>query len=311
MRKEKIVILGSTTIDLIFKSKLLDKRKKGGRLSLALGGKYIADEFYQLFGGGGANAAVSLARQSFKPILISQVGKDVFADLVLDNLKKNFVDTSLITKIASATQISSIIVTSGGEKTIINFRSDADLVKLNPEIKKTIQKGNWFVIFSMANLPKKEKLKFLRIAKEARLKIFLSLHGEEYFKGFNYLKDYFQLADVVQMNAHECADIFGGNAPDFNFYKTNFAKKLKIPLLVVTYDIKGSFAYTKDKIYHQDIVKPKKLTDTTGAGDAFAAGFLGKYIKTDKIQESLYFAAQNAASVIEELGAQNKLLRDP
>lgn len=312
MRKERIVILGSTTIDLIFKSKLLDKRKRGDRLSLALGGKYLADEFHQLFGGGGANAAVSLTKQGFKPILISQVSKDdVFADLVIDNLKKHKVNTTFVTKTASATQISAILVTAAGERTIVNYRSDADLIKLSPKIKGALRKGDWFVIFSMARLPKQEKLKFLKIAKKAGLKIFLSLHGEEYFKGLNYLKDYFKMVDIVQMNAHECADIFGGNAPDFNFYKTNFAKKLKLPLLVVSYDIHGSFAYTQDKIYYQDIVKEKRRVDTTGAGDAFSSGFLGKYIKTGNIQKSLYFGNCNATSIIEHLGAQNVFLKDP
>lgn len=309
--KEKIIILGSTTIDLIFKSKLLDKRKKGDRLSLALGGKYLADEFHQLFGGGGANAAVSLTKQGFKTTLISQVGKsDVFAELVIDNLKKHSMDAAFVTKTASATQISAILVTAAGERTIVNYRSDADLIKLSPKIKGVLQKGDWFVIFSMARLPKEEKLKFLKIAKNAGLKIFLSLHGEEYFQGLDYLKDYFAMANIVQMNAHECADIFGGNAPDFNFYKTNFAKKLKIPLLVVSYDINGSFAYTQDKIYYQDIVKEKRRVDTTGAGDAFSSGFLGKYIKTGNIQKSLYFGTSNATSIIEHLGAQNVFLKD-
>lgn len=312
MRKEKIVLLGSATIDLIFKSKLLDKREKSGRLSLALGGKYIADEFYQLFGGGGANAAVSLTKQGFKPMLISQVGKnDVFADLVLANLKNNQVSTTFVTKTASQTQLSSILLTSTGKRTIINYRSDADFILLTPPLENLMQKSDWLVIFSLAKMSKKEKLKFLKTAKKAGLKTLLSLHGSEYFKGLNYLKDYFQFADIVQMNAHECADIFGGNAPDFNFYKTNFAQKLTVPLLIVTYDVHGSFAYLKGEIYHQDIVKEKKRVDTTGAGDAFISGFLGKYIKTGKINEALYFGAKNATSVIEQLGAQNGLLEDP
>lgn len=311
MRKEKIIILGSATIDLIFKSKLLDKRKKKGRLSLALGGKYIADEFYQVFGGGGANAAVSLANQGFKPILLFQVGReDVFADLVLANLEKAGVETQFTNRTASKTQISSILLTETGERTIVNFRSDADLIKLSPKIKGQVQKGDWFVIFSMARMPKKDKLEFLKTAKNAALKTLLSLHGEEYLRGLDYLKDYFRLADIVQMNAHECADIFGGNAPDFNFHKINFARKLKVPLLIITYDIHGSFAYTPDKIYYQDIIKERKRVDTTGAGDAFVSGFLGKYIKIGKIPEALHFGTRNAASIIEHFGAQNFYLKD-
>lgn len=309
MNKKNILILGSCCIDLFFKSHALSKRIKRDRLSLALGGKYLAEEFSQLFGGGGANSAISLARQNFQATLISKVGQnDFFSDLALRNLKKNLVLTDFATKTAINTQVSAIILTTDGEKTIINYRADADLVKLNPQIKEEMKKSEFFLIFSMARMPKAEKIKFLRFAKENNVKTFLSLHGEEYAKGLTYLKDYFSLADIVQMNAHECADIFGGNAQDFNFSKVDFARKLKIPLLLITYDVKGSFAYSHQKIYRQEIIKPKKIVDTTGAGDAFASGFLGEYLKTGEFKKALFFGAANASSVIEKLGAQDGLL---
>ena len=306
--KGKITILGSATVDLIFKGKIFDEREVKNRLSLALGGKYIVDEFYQYFGGGGANAAISLARQGFDVSLIAKVGKDVFGKRIRENLKREGIKKDLLMPTAKATQISAILVDSDGDRTIANYRGDADLIDLTKKIQKKIKKAAWFVIFSMAKLPKAKKLDFLRFAKQQGVKIFLSLHGTEYFKGFDYLKDYFKLADIVHMNAHECADIFGGNAEDFNYHKTNFGKKIGISLLVVSYDIKGSFAYTKEKIYHQPIIDTKKIADTTGAGDAFASGFLGKFIKTGDIKTSLKFATKNAASVIEHLGAQNGLL---
>lgn len=307
---QKIIVLGSATVDLIFKGKIFDEREVKNRLSLALGGKYVVDEFYQYFGGGGANAAISLARQGFKVLLISKVGKDIFGKRIKDNLKKEKVRTNLLMNTATATQTSSILINSAGKRTIVNFRGDADLVDLTRKIKKKVKEANWFVIFSLAKLSKEKKLKFLRLAKQNGSKIFLSLHGTEYFKGFDYLRDYFRITDVMHMNAHECADIFGGNAENFDYHKVNFCKKLGVPLLVVSYDVKGSFAYTKDKIYHQPIIDTKKIVDTTGAGDAFASGFLGKYIKTNDIKASLEFATKNATSVIGHLGAQNGLLFD-
>lgn len=308
--KEKILILGNATVDLLFKGKIFDEREVKNRLSLALGGKYVVDEFHQFFGGGGANAAVSLARQGFDVSLIAKIGKDVFGEKIKNNLEKEEIKTDLVMKTVMMTQISSILIDSTGHRTIINFRGDADLVDLTNKIKQKMKTADWFVIFSLAKLPKEKKLKFLRLAKEYSSRIFLSLHGVEYFKGFDYLKDYFKLADIMHMNAHECADIFGGNAPDFNYHQTNFGKKLGVPLLLVSYDIKGSFAYTKDKIYYQPIIDTKKIVDTTGAGDAFASSFLGKFIKTNDIKTSLEFATRNATSVIEHLGAQNDLLFD-
>ena len=68
------------------------------------------------------------------------------------------------------------------------------------------------------------------------------------------------------------------------------------------------FDNTPEKIYHQSIVKVKKVVDTTGAGDAFASSFLGEYLKKDSIEAGLKFGAENASSVIQKLGAQNGLM---
>lgn len=304
----KLLVAGNTVVDLIFKGKVFEERKKKGRLSLAFGGKYVPDEFFQCYGGGGANAAISLAKQGFDVMLWSHLANDPFGHQIIRYLKNQKIKTNLIRFKAEQTPISSIILTPSGERTIINYRSDADLLTLNSEVLREMVKRNWFVLFSLAHCPKKDKLSFLRQAKKDGLKIFMSLHGIEYMKGFDYLKPYFALADIVHMNAHELADIFGGNAPDFNFSKTNFSQKLNLPLLVVTYDIKGSFAYTPLKIYYQPIITAKKIVDTTGAGDAFASGFLGEYLKTDSVAKALFFGAKNSSSVITKLGAQNGLI---
>jgi ribokinase len=304
----KILVAGNCVIDLVFKGKVFEERKEKDRLSLAFGGKYIPQEFFQCYGGGGANAAISLSRQGFDSLLWTHVGNDVFGRQVVKNLKKEKVKTKLVKFKAEKTPLSSILLTPSGERTIINYRADADFLQMNNAVLREMKKRNWFVLFSLARCPKKDKISFLEQAKKDGLKIFLSLHGSEYFKGFDYLKSYFAYADILHLNAHELADIFGGNAPDFNFHKTNFALKLGLPLLLVSYDVRGSFAYTPEKIYHQPIIKPKKIVDTTGAGDAFASGFLGEYLKHDSLEKALLFGTKNASSVIQYLGAQNGLL---
>jgi len=305
----KILVSGSCVVDLIFKSKVFKTRMKKGRLSLASGGKYVSEDFFQVYGGGGANVSVSLAAQGFNVMLWTYVGNDVFGRQAVRNLTKRKVKTKLIRFKAEHTPISSILLSPSGERTIVTYRSNADLLEMNNAVRKEIKKRDWFFLSSLAKCTKKNKINFLRQVKKDGLKIFLSLHGTEYLKGYDYLKEYLSYADILHINAHEIADIFGGNAPDFNFHKTNFGHKLKVPLLVVTYDVHGSFSYTKEKIYYQPIIKEKGKVDTTGAGDAFAAGFLGEYIKTDSIEKSLLFGARNATGVIEHLGAQNGLLK--
>ena len=309
MNLPNILIAGNCVTDLIFKGKVLDKRAVGNRLSLAFGGKYVVDELYQCNGGGGANTAVSLARQGFNTYLWARLGNDAFGQQALINLEKEKINTSLITFDAKRTPLSAVLLTKNGERTIITYRSNADQLEFTERVKKLMKNCQWFTLFSLAYCPKENKIAFFKEAKKNGQKVFLSLHGKEYYKGYDYLKEYLTYTDALHLNAHELANIFKQKVENLNLLKTNFSIKLNIPLLLVSYDVKGGFAYTKDRIVHQPIFKPKKLVDTTGAGDAFASGFLGEYIKTCSLEKALIFAAQNAKSEIEVLGAQNGLLR--
>jgi len=307
-KRTKILVTGTSVVDLIFKGDVFKERKKKNRLSLAFGGKYVPEKFFQRFGGGGANASVALSKLGFNVMLWSRVGNDDFGRQIKRNLKQNKVKTNLLKFKAEHTPISTILLTPSGERTIVTYRSDADQLELTNGVMREMKKRDWLALFSLAKLSRAKKIRYLNAGKKNEMKIFLSLHGTEYMRGHEYLKKYFKICDILHINAHELADIFGGDAQDFNFKKTNFAEKLGIPLLVVTYDVKGSFAYTKDKIYHQPIKKVRKVVDTTGAGDCFGASFLGEYIKEDNIQKALKFSSKNSASVITKLGAQEGLL---
>jgi len=309
-KKQQILTVGSATLDLFFQSNDFPEIEKGMRLSLAYGGKYIADEFAICPGGGATNTAVSLARQGFKVFCWSKIANDCVGKQLIDNLKKEKVSIDLLENHSKQTTISIILLGKGRERTIVTFRAANDKLDLNNRVKKRFKKASWVFFSGLARTTKELKLSLIKYAKQTNTKVVLALSGNEYKKGFNYLDEYFQLSDIFMVNAHELADIWGGNAPDLDLNKTNYAKKLKVPLLVVTYDVHGSWAYTEAKIYHQPIVKPTRIIDTTGAGDAFGAGFLGKYIKTNNIQESLGFAAENSASVISHISTQKGLLYD-
>ena len=306
---KKVLVAGNCTIDLVFKCNALESREKGNRWSLAHGGKYLVDYHLFTYGGGGANAAVSLARQNIDTWLYCMLGNDHFTSLIIQNLKRNKVKTDLVFQHKDNNAVSAVIIDKTGDKTIFNYRSSSDRLPTNKSLLKVIDKVDGISLYSLANWPKKDKLNFLSYAHARQKKVFLSLHGTEYKKGLEYLKDYFIHDTIIQMNAYEMADLIGKKVNSINFYHINFAKILKLPIVIVTYDLNGSFAYTQNKIYYQNIIGPRKAVDATGAGDAFSSGFFGTYLKTNDIKKSLYFGAANAGSVIQHYGAQNILLK--
>lgn len=73
-------------------------------------------------------------------------------------------------------------------------------------------------------------------------------------------------------------------------------------LIVVTLGRWGSLAYAGDRSFVQPAGR-MKVKDTTGAGDAFLAGFLVTYLKTKNIQRSLAAGTDLASRAIQKLGA--------
>jgi len=306
---KKILVVGNATLDLIFQGQIFSERKQGDRLSLAYGGKYVVDKMFHSFGGGGANASVSLARQGLDVTLLARIATDHFGSLILKNLQENQVKTDWIQLDLADTAMSAILLDNDGQRTIINYRSDSDNLRYDQNLTSQLEQFGWLALFSLPRWPKQEKLKLLQNAKEKGLKIFLSLHGDEYRKGWDWVKDYLGFCDILDLNIYEMASLMGKKEADLNPQKENYAKIINVPLIIVTHDKQGSYFYSPSDKFWQDPLDAKRI-DTTGAGDAFASGFLGKYIKTADPKIAMDFAAHNAKAEIEVMGAQAGLLVD-
>jgi fructoselysine 6-kinase len=74
-------------------------------------------------------------------------------------------------------------------------------------------------------------------------------------------------------------------------------------LLVVTLGPEGSLALGGPERLACPAVAVSRVVDTTGAGDAFAAGFLREYTASGRVADSLENGARIAAEVVQRLGA--------
>ncbi len=61
-----------------------------------MGSKIIPDETFFSYGGGAHNTAINFARQGLSVSCFAVIGKEGTGDLVLEELKHNGVDTSLV-----------------------------------------------------------------------------------------------------------------------------------------------------------------------------------------------------------------------
>lgn len=74
-------------------------------------------------------------------------------------------------------------------------------------------------------------------------------------------------------------------------------------LFVITLGANGSRAFHGATQVHCDAVPVGKVVDTTGAGDAFAAGFLSRFCHGADVGTAMQHGAELAATVVARLGA--------
>ena len=78
--------------------------------------------------------------------------------------------------------------------------------------------------------------------------------------------------------------------------------RLRDILIIVTLGAEGSLAFRGNKKYQCNPYSVEKVIDTTGAGDAFAAGFLSHFFTGD-INACLSTGARAAGRTIEQIGS--------
>ena len=81
---------------------------------------------------------------------------------------------------------------------------------------------------------------------------------------------------------------------------------VKNKLFIITLGADGSIVYIGQKKYSCAAILTEKIIDTTGAGDAFAAGFLAEYTHHNSINSALQKGAEVAAKTIQSLGSVPK-----
>lgn len=274
------ISVGNISIDLYFKSKSLTKSEN--RFNLAIGGKYYADFFYEDIGGGGCNVAVGVSKHGFKTAIFARIGNNPFKEMILNKLKQKNVSSEFCQYEDNYNIISSILLTDSGERTIISYDTPGHLARnffLHEKLKNVMN----IYISSLSNVSLEEKVKIIAHFKGSETLTFVNLSVVDCKREPETLGKIFDCLDVLIVNAHEYCELI--KKP---YEETDF-KNLQVTLpylnervLIVTDAEKGSYGYFKNEKFFQEAVKPEKIIDTTGCGDAYMAGFISQYIKSKR-----------------------------
>lgn len=294
-----LITIGSSMVDFFVRSEefSLTQTHEGVQLCQRYGDKIEIDDFKMFCGGGGANTAVGFARAGFHVAAVTETGKDLFSQMVLDTLHTEHVATNLvIQEKKEQTGGSVILIGHDGGRTVLVHRGAASLLDPSDIPVEMVEKTQWVHLSSIGG-------------RMAALKtIFKARKGRK--MSWNPGKTELMLLAESQFSfATIPVDILFVNEQEWAMLDTvQPAVLAHIPNIVITNGrhggrIIGNFS----EISYKSV--SKNSVDDTGAGDAFATGFVTGFIWNKSLEECAQMGAANAASVIGMVGAQTGLLK--
>jgi len=297
-----ILVVGSINADLVVRAPRFPQA-----------GETISGEDLQVIAGGkGANQAVAAARLGASVSMLGRVGKDNFGGFLLDNLKQNNVDTTLVKRDDASTGTAIIIVDSNGQNSIVlsagaNGKvSSTDLASFSDHKLLLLQ----------LEIPTPTVLSAAKRARENGLRVILNPAPAQPIPA-----ELIALADFIIPNETELSLLTGLPVNDTN--STEQAARALLERgaknVIVTLGSKGALivtsAYaqaTQVDTYQVDVV------DTTAAGDAFIGGLATKLLESDSklsdkqeqalaLQRAVRYGCACGALATTKFGAQPSL----
>jgi len=299
-----LISIGTISIDLYFKGE--NFTFKENRFALAVGGKYVADKFYLKIGGGGANVAIGVANHGFKTAVIGRIGNNPFKKIILDYLKLHHVSTSLIDEEDNYYNLSAILLTKSGERTIIHYSTPHQHLFSSGNSLLGLIKTKIVYLGNLPDVSLSQRIKFLKFLGKHKIIRVLNLGVIDCRKPKKQLQEIFKEVDILIVNGYEFSEIVKAQHKDINFHEdviSWYIPPLFEKIVVVTEGGKGSFAYFKGKVFYQRALKPARIQDTTGAGDAYSAGFISGFLKSKNIELSMKKGALYASHILAKIGA--------
>lgn len=310
-----VITFGSAARDINLKSKAFKVLKNdkdfvtGEGICLALGSKIDVQDIKFTSGGGGTNTAVTFAKQGFKTAFCGVVGDDVAGKEIIEELKSCRINTELVLKSKEkATNYSIIVSSEGGEdRTILVYRGASEMMDKD-NIPWNKLKTKWIYLAPLSGKLCSAFEDIVNFAYENKIKIAVNPGSVQLSLPVEDLTRILKKVDILILNQEEASYLTKISFQD----EVEIFKKIDEicqGVAVMTKGGEGVVVSDGKYIYTARPRPERNIVDTTGAGDAFASGFVADYIKYNgDIEKAVQLGMANSEGNLKEIGAQTGLL---
>lgn len=303
----KILSIGKATQDVFLRSDEFDPHVEGKKVytHLPLGLKMEVEDVTFATGGNATNVATTFARQGHESAYVWALGEeDPASQTILHELDREGVDTSRVV-LGDDYQAgySVIMIATNGERTILNHRGNTIGRQSSKLPLDIIKDYDWVYPSSLADNSQTVLKDILNEAEKNNVKVMLNPAGPE-LSDPKKLKGLLDSVEVLCVNKEEMQQLVHGETlEELARHASHF-----VPVVIVSDGPNGVVATDGKTIVKAGMYEDVKVIDRTGAGDAFASGFLSQWAQGKSLAESIVFASANSTSVVSHIGAKTGIL---
>lgn len=241
------------------------------------------------FGGGGVNTARMFAAQGFSTAYCGMVGDDIPGRETVAYLKSLGVDAAMVSKTDKRGTNSSVVLSApGADRVILVYRGASELLA-RENIRWEKLNAKLFYLAPLSGKLCRLTEQITAHAKKQGAIVAANLGNSQLAMGRACVKSLLARIDVLILNREEAAMMTGVDYAD----EAGIIKKIvhmHPGINVITKGKDGAAIIADGKIYSAKL-KSFKTINATGAGDAFASGFMSGMMTSNKdIEYSLKLA---------------------
>lgn len=261
------------------------------------------------FGGGGVNTATTFARQGFRTAHCGMVGDDIPGREITEHLKRIGIDASLVSKTIERSTNNSVVLNAAGEDRVIMVYRGASELLDHRHIEWNRLEAKLFYLAPLSGTLCRLTEQITAHARKGGALVAANLGNSQISMGRSCIKSLLARIDVLILNLEEAAAITG---IDYKNEKKIIAEIARIHagINVITKGKDGAVITDRETVYEAKL-KKYKIVDVTGAGDAFASGFMSGMLASDyDIDYSMKLALVNAKHCLSVRGADRLLSQE-
>lgn len=299
---QKITCFGSSTRDVFVQ---ISPGYFGDNLCFEPGSKVPISDIGFFSGGGATNTSTGFSRLGFKASIVSAIGKDRDGRQVKGELKTENIDTANLVEEKKRTPYSVILTGFGKDRVILHYSGASALLGHRHEINWGKISSDWLYVSGLHQNDTRMLQKIFLHAKKIGAKTAWNPSQKELSLGMEKLSSFIEKTGVLILNSSEALSLTGKTGIEKNLSLLSRSAKI----VAITDGANGAYACAGGKFFSAKSFNVK-VVDVTGAGDAFGCAFVAGIAEGKTIAQALDAGCANASSVVQFLGAKNKLLSE-